>query len=119
MNVLVKQMKIDEYRKLKGKPKYSNEKTVVEGIKFDSKKEANRYSELRLLEAHGAIQSLEVQPKFQLVVNGQRIGAYVGDFKYIEEGETVIEDAKGFKTRVYGLKKRLMKALFGIEIKEV
>ena len=114
-------MKIDEYRKLKGSkpPKYSNEKTVVENIQFDSKKEARRYSELKLMEISGAIQSLEVQPKFQLIVNGQRIGAYIGDFKYIEAGETVIEDAKGFKTRAYGLKKRLMKALHGIEIKEV
>lgn len=109
--------------------KYRNIKTVVDGIKFDSKAEARRYSELKLLEKAGEINKLELQPRFDIKVNGTKICTYVADFAYEEDktdgyfGFTVsnkrVEDVKGIKTPVYNLKKKLMKAIHGIDIKEV
>lgn len=98
--------------------KYRNVKTVVNGIEFASKKEARRYSELRLLERGGLIQDLELQVKYPLVINGIKVGSYIADFRY-QEGHTVkVEDTKGMKTPVYRLKAKLMKALYGITILE-
>lgn len=98
--------------------KYGAKKTVVDGITFASKAEARRYGELKLLEKAGEIRHLELQPKFDLTVNGEKIGRYVADFRYREGTESVVEDVKGFKTPVYRLKKALVKALYGIEIRE-
>lgn len=100
--------------------KYHAKKTIVDGIKFDSKKEANRYCQLKILEKMGLIKGLELQVPFQLIpksVHGRAI-KYIADFVYYENGERVVEDAKGFKTDVYKLKKRLMSEVHGIEIKE-
>ena len=90
--------------------KYNNVKTVIDGITFDSKKEAARYSELRLLEIAKHITELETQPRIPLMVNGQQIGYYVGDFKYRENGEWVIEDvkSKATMTPTYRLKKKIL-----------
>lgn len=101
--------------------KYRAIPTVIDGIRFASKKEANRYGELKLLFVYGKIASLETQPKFKLAINGEPICTYVADFKYIDlvSLKTVIEDVKGMKTPVYRLKKKLMKAIHGIEIQEV
>lgn len=112
-------MTVDEYKKLKSRSKYSNQKTERDGILFDSKAEANRYGELVLLQAHGAIENLKLQPKFRIELNGVKICVYIGDFEYTEGGKTVVEDVKGVKTHAYGLKKRLMKAVYGIEIREI
>ena len=100
------------------KNKYSAIKTEVDGIIFDSKREATRYYDLRIRQRQGLIQNLVLQKKFELVVNGVKIGSYVADFVYTEEGQSIVEDAKGVKTPVYRLKKKLMLALYGIEIRE-
>ena len=102
--------------------KYRAIPTVIDGIRFDSKKEAKRYQDLKLLERAGKIRNLVVDKKclkYSLDANGVHICNYVADFGYVEDGKLVIEDAKGFKTPVYKLKKKLMKAIHGIEIQEV
>lgn len=106
---------------LQGVSKYHAKKTEVQGVIFDSKKEATRYQELLLLERAGQIVELELQPRFDLVVNNQKIGFYKGDFRYkdVETGNSIIEDVKGMKTPVYNLKRKLVKALYGIDIVEV
>lgn len=102
--------------------KYGNKPTTLDGIRFDSKKEAARYAELKLLEQAGAITKLELQPAFALRVNGHDCGKYVGDFSYREGGRMVVEDVKGgnaTKTPLYKLKRKLMFALYGITIAEI
>ena len=99
--------------------KYGNKKTVVDNITFDSMKEAARYGELKLLEKAGKIDLLELQPKFRLEVNGEKICTYIADFQYDDDGHTVVEDVKGVKTAIYRLKKKLVKAIFGIDIQEI
>lgn len=100
--------------------KFYSQKTGVDGRTFHSKKEADRYRDLRLLEAGGEISELKLQVPFVIVVNGIRITKYIADFTYIESGlaEVVVEDAKGFRTPEYKLKKRMMFAVFGIIIRE-
>jgi hypothetical protein len=101
--------------------KYKNEPTVVDGISFASKKEAQRYSELRLLEKAGAISELELQPRFPLTVfsaDGRpaKIATYVADFRYYEHtnrGKSVIvEDTKGMPTPVFKLKRKLFELIY-------
>ena len=95
--------------------KYGNKKVIVDGHKFDSKKEARRYGELKLLERAGKIKDLELQPKFELIptirteTETLRKVSYIADFKYLDcnTGKVIVEDVKGFKTDVYLLKKRL------------
>jgi len=91
----------------------------VDGFTFDSRREANRYLELKLLERSGEISNLELQPRYDLIVNGKNCGFYKADFRYQEGEKTITEDAKGMKTAVYSLKKKLVKAIYGIEIVEV
>ena len=117
----------DEYRAMLAgeKPrKYRNEPVMVDGIRFDSKAEARRFGELRMLEMAGEITALECQPRYRLEVNGVKVCDYVGDFRYVdtETGRVVVEDAKGgdaTKTRLYKVKKRLMLACHGIEVEEI
>lgn len=85
---------------------------------FDSKKEALRYQELSLLERGGVISGLKLQVKFPVVINGHKICIWVADFVYYETGEMMVEDTKGYKNRVYKLKKKLVEAVYGIKIKE-
>ena len=100
--------------------KYGARRTEVDGHSFASQREANRYGELRLLEQAGEISGLELQPKFPLIVNGQKVATYIGDFRYMDAtGAVVVEDAKGVRTPLYRHKKRLLSALYGIEIREV
>lgn len=91
---------------------------TADGILFASEKECRRYGELKLLQKVGEITELELQPKFPCVVNGKKVCVYVADFRYSTTQGVVIEDVKGFKTTLYRLKKKLVKALFGIEITE-
>ena len=96
------------------KRKYGNVKTIVDGIKFDSKKEAKRYGQLKLLEQAGEISVLRLQVKFILSVC-----TYVADFVYYNKDMVlIVEDCKGMKTPVYRLKKKMMKHEHGIEILE-
>tara|TARA_R110002020_G_scaffold467655_1_gene691392 strand:- start:28299 stop:28607 length:309 start_codon:yes stop_codon:yes gene_type:complete len=98
--------------------KYKAIKTKVDDITFDSKKEARRYVQLKLMVKAGAISELKLQPRFDLIINGCKCGFYKADFDYIENGKRVIEDVKGMKTPVYNLKKKLVKAIYGIDIFE-
>ena len=115
----------EQYRAMQPvkRSKFGNVKTEVDGIRFDSKAEARRYSELKLLESAGEIWGLIRQPRFDLVVEGAKIGTYVADFHYYEKDHwtRVIEDVKSpaTKTPLYRLKKRLVKALYGIDVTEV
>jgi len=98
--------------------KYHAKKTTLDGITFDSLMEARRYGELKLLLRNGEIDQLEVHPVYPLVVNDKRIGKYIADFKYMENGREVVEDVKGVLTAVYRLKKKLMQAIYGTNILE-
>lgn len=108
--------------------KYRASQTVVDGIKFDSKKEAKRYRELKLLERAGKITELELQPKYDLIPTTKIHGkthckiTYSADFKYQDDqGRKIVEDVKSDITKknpVYQIKKRLMKQVHGIEITE-
>lgn len=107
--------------------KYGNQKTIVDGIKFDSKHEAYRYVELKLMERTGLIKNLRLQVPFELIPNLkdkngkllERKATYVADFVYELNGQQVVEDAKGCRTDVYKLKKKLMLERYGIVIVEV
>ena len=120
--------------------KYYNKKCTVNGIVFDSRKEARRYQELLLLQRAGVIKNLQRQVKYVLIPaqyesyerygkNGQELTpgkklverecAYVADFVYVEDGKTVIEDTKGFKTKDFIIKRKLMLYTHGIRIREV
>ena len=104
---------------MKARAKYRNKKTVVDGIKFDSQREATRYSVLKIMQAAGVISDLRLQVPYVITVNGLKICKYVADFVYVDRGREVVEDVKGMKTPTYNLKKKLMKAVHGIEIQEV
>ena len=120
--------------------KYYNKKCEINGIVFDSRKEARRYQELLLLQRAGVIKNLQRQVKYVLIPaqyesyerygkNGQELTpgkklierecAYVADFVYEEDGKTVIEDTKGMKTKDYILKRKMTLFFHGIRIREV
>jgi hypothetical protein len=92
---------------------------MVDGIMFDSKAEASRYSLLRILLDQGKISDLELQVPFVIEVNGLKICKYIADFVYTINGQRVVEDVKGVRTPEYKLKRKLMSAVFGIEIQEI
>jgi hypothetical protein len=98
--------------------KYRAIKTTVDGYTFDSKKEAARYSELRLLERAGRIHNLILQVPFKVELNGVHVFTYRADFVYFENGVRVVEDVKGYATPLYRLKKRVLKALYNVDIRE-
>lgn len=123
--------------------KYGNKKITLDGITFDSRKEANRYRELKLLEKAGKISHLRLQVKFILIPaqyeqskekyqRGAKKGlykrgkllerecAYIADFVYIDaDGKKIVEDTKGMRTKDYIIKRKLMLHKYGIKIKEV
>lgn len=102
--------------------KYYNIKTTTsDGITHDSRKEANRWCELKLLERAGKIRLLQRQVKFELIPKqeGEREVVYVADFTYIEDDKFVVEDVKGKRTKEYIIKRKLMLWVHGIKIKEI
>ncbi len=124
------------------KSKYGSRKETVDGITFDSRKEAARYQELKLLERAGEVSDLQLQRKFVLIPaqrelsmeiyeKGPKKGcfkpgkllerecSYIADFVYNQNGECVVEDTKGFRTPEYIVKRKLMLKEFGIRIREV
>ena len=105
--------------RLKGH-KYGAQRTEVDGLTFDSQAEARQYQRLCLLLKAGAIQDLVVHPDWPLDVNGVRVARYIGDFAYTDTatGQRVVMDVKGVRTPTYRLKKKLMKALYAIDILE-
>lgn len=93
--------------------KYKNKKTQVDMYVFDSIAESKRYKELALLEKAGKITKLELQPRFLLQEGFRKNGKtyrkieYIADFKYIENGQVIVEDVKGKETEVFKLKRKL------------
>lgn len=91
-------------------------------MKFDSKKEAKRWGELLLLQSAGLISGLRRQVRIPIVVNQTRVCVYVADAVYIEGSSRIVEDTKSPITRkhpVYRLKRKLLSALYKIDIREV
>lgn len=124
------------------KYKYKNQKVTVDGMTFDSKKEAKRYQELSLLQKAGEISGLQTQVRYVLIpaqreasdevyTKGANKGKskpgkllereciYVADFVYYKDGEVVVEDTKGFRTKDYIIKRKLMLYMHHIRIKEI
>ena len=108
--------------------KYGNKKTVVDGITFDSKKEANRYCQLKMLERAREISQLELQHEFELIprqakgegIRSERACKYRADFYYVtKDGNQIVEDVKGKRTKDYIIKRKLMKYRYGIDVVEV
>lgn len=119
---------VEEYKKMLKKPhKYNAKATIVDGIRFDSKAEAKRYRELKLLKQAGDIKDFILQPKFVLIPaekgpdgKTRRAVHYVADFLVTyPDGKREVEDVKGMITPVYRLKKRLFEHKFGMTIKEI
>ena len=106
--------------------KYHAKKTVVDGITFDSRREADRYLVLKGMEEDGSIEGLRRQVRYELVpafdVGGKhyRPVFYVADFVYLdkETGKTVVEDVKGMRTDMYRLKSKLFARRYGMSVKE-
>lgn len=98
--------------------KYGNIRTEAAGMKFDSRREAMRWMVLRLEERAGEIRDLKRQIVYPIVVNGLHICDYRADFVYVKRGELVVEDSKGFTTREYKLKAKLMLAVHGLTVLE-
>jgi hypothetical protein len=126
------------YEWMKPIPKYKNRKCVVDGIEFDSRKEANRYTELKLMLKAGKIKGLRRQVKYVLIPTqraaseGKKKGkvierecAYIADFVYTdcETGKEIVEDVKGYRGggayELFKIKRKLMLERYGIRIKEV
>lgn len=124
------------------KSKYGSRKVTVDGVTYDSVKEYRRFKELSLLERAGTIQNLQRQVKYVLIpaqreycndiyTRGcnkgcfkpgkliERECSYIADFVYTQNGEIVVEDTKGFRTKDYIIKRKLMLWNYGIQIKEV
>lgn len=106
--------------------KYHAVKTTVDGITFDSKAEARRYQELKMLEKAGQIVSLECQPIYALHVCGVHLGDYRADFRYIPRSthpdfayKRVTEDVKGCDTPMSRWKRKHVKAQYGIDVQIV
>lgn len=106
--------------------KYNAQKAEVDGIVFDSKREAKRYAELRVMERSGEITDLQRQVPYVLMpkqVNEdgktERVVIYRADFVYRRDGKTVVEDTKGMKTKEYVLKRKMMLYFHGITIHEI
>ena len=124
--------------------KYHAKKVTYDGYTFDSKKEANRYRELRLLEKAGVVTELELQKRYELIPaqyesyprygkkgnrlkDGQKCVEkavyYLADFDYCQDGKHIVEDVKGYKGStayaVFALKRKWMLYRYGIKIKEI
>ena len=105
--------------------KYKNKKVVVDNILFDSKKEANYYIYLKMLEDAGKIVDLELQrkfvlqPTFKLNEKTYRAITYVADFVYKDDKGMHVVDTKGYRTETYKIKKKLFMKKYGIEIEEI
>jgi len=105
----------------KKRSKYGNTKTEVDGEVFDSIKEAEHYKTLLLRQKAGEIGLIKRQVEYELNPGGTHSLKYLADFEYYVRatGEKITEDVKGFRTREYKKKRRLMKKVHGIIIKEI
>ncbi len=121
---------LESKKKVNKKQKLKNKRTVIDGITFDSKKEAKRYLELKVFLENGLIEDLETQVTFELIPkqklsNGksERAVSYIADFVYQQDGKTVVEDVKGYRGgatyALYVIKRKLMLLRHNIEIIEI
>ena len=99
--------------------KFGNVKTTVDGIVFDSRREALHWQLLRLREASGKITQLKRQVRYDLHVCGIKVCAMVPDFEYWEGDKLIVADSKGMKTPMYNLKKKMLAAEYGLKIVEM
>lgn len=97
--------------------KYRAKPVTFDGYRFASQMEWRRYLQLKILSQNGNIKELKLQPRFDLTINGHKICTYVADFSYQENGTEIVEDVKGVETPVFKLKRKLMRALLGIELR--
>lgn len=111
-----------------GRSKYRAKKITVDGVTYDSKKEYKRFCDLALLERAGHIQDLQRQVRITLIPSQkdpetgktlERPVYYIADFVYRQDGREIVEDVKGYKTKEYILKRKLLLWVHGIRIKEV
>lgn len=123
----------EEISKINGRGKWSRRnkfnavRTILDGVKFDSKKEAQCWQFLKARERAGEIKDLRRQVKFELHAYSQsgafepkpvKICTYIADFQYLDVAlnKIVVADAKGVKTALFNLKKKLMKANHNIDV---
>lgn len=93
--------------------KYGAQKTCIDGITFHSKREALYYADLRLLEKAGEIHSLEIQPKYPIVIDGKKVCNVILDFQFREkDGRLRVIDVKGMDTPMSRLKRKLVSAVY-------
>lgn len=120
---MTERMSAQQYRAETAKPKrgnkYGAQKTMFDGILFDSKREAEVYRDLKLLERSGRISGFESQRKFELIVNGKIIGTYRADFAFIDhdqDGRFRVVDVKGVVTRDFRRVQKIIKAIYNIDV---
>ncbi len=118
-------MKIDEFRKLTKKgSKYRNSKTDYNGVVYDSKLEA-RYAECldmfkKISDPHVGVRRWYGQVRYPIEINGIKVCTYIADFLIeYKDGHKAVHDVKGVRTDVYILKKKLMRAVYGIDVVEI
>lgn len=107
--------------------KYRSRKTTINGVTFDSKKEAERYLDLLQMQSMGLISGLELQPEFLILERFRHEGRteraiiYRADFRYIQNGRTVVEDVKGVRTEAYKIKRKMFLSQYGdkVQFREV
>lgn len=115
------------WRGRKGRSKYRAQPIILDGIRFASKREGNRWGQLKLLERAGKISGLQCQPVFELAPAIKFAGSarakpalrYIADFAYVEGGKHVIEDVKGILTAAFVIKRHLMKSVHNIDVRIV
>lgn len=101
--------------------RFPAKRTTVDGILFDSKREAKRYGELKLLEMAKLIKHLTVQPDFPVQIQGKHFCTYTADFQYEERGVLVVEDVKSTgtaKDTAYRLRKKAAELFYGFTVTE-
>lgn len=103
------------------KSKYGNTPCHLGGVRFASRRERDAYIKLDALAQAGAIRDLRLQVRYPLIVGGSTVCTYIADFVFLDvkSGKEIVADAKGYRTDVYMIKKKLMRAIHGIEIVEL
>jgi hypothetical protein len=114
-----------EAKALLSKPKrskYGATKTMIDGIVFDSKREAAYYSELKIREKAGEVSGMALQRPFPIIINGQSVGKFLSDFAFIDhtqEDRLRVIDVKGFDTPLSRFKRKCVEAFYQIKVEVV
>lgn len=117
---ITREQYLDSVAKPKRANKYNAKKTVVDNITFDSMAEAKHYRHLKLLEMAGEVSDVQLQVPFAITIGGFLICTYRADFVYFDRDKRRhVVDCKGVRTREFVMKKKLMKAVLGIDVEEV